>query len=47
MHNMNGLFRIIVKLDAGASKLLTEDIIKLIAGYLVDASLVCTHTLVI
>jgi hypothetical protein len=42
MHNINGLFRIIVTLDSGASKLLGEDIIKLIAGYLVDASLVCT-----
>lgn len=42
MHNMNGLFRIIVTLDAGTSKLMNEDVVKLIAGYLVDASLVCT-----
>jgi len=41
MHNMNGLFRIIVTLDAGTNKLMNEDAIKLIAGYLVDASLVC------
>jgi pre-rRNA-processing protein IPI1 len=38
---MNGLFRIIVTLDAGTNKLMNEDAIKLIAGYLVDASLVC------
>ena len=41
MHNMNGLFRIIVTLDAGTNKLMNEDAVKLIAGYLVDASLVC------
>ncbi|CAL5016488.1 unnamed protein product [Urochloa decumbens] len=39
MHNMNGLFRIIVTLDAGTNKLMNEDVVKLIAGYLVDASL--------
>uniref|UniRef100_A0A0A9CSI3 TEX10-like TPR repeats domain-containing protein n=1 Tax=Arundo donax TaxID=35708 RepID=A0A0A9CSI3_ARUDO len=42
MHNMNGLFRIVVTLDAGTMKLMNEDVIKLITGYLVDASLVCT-----
>ena len=41
-HNMNGLFRIIVTLDAATDKLMNEDVIKLIAGYLVDAALVCT-----
>ncbi|TVT98346.1 hypothetical protein EJB05_56350 [Eragrostis curvula] len=45
MHNMNGLFRIIVTLDAGTSKLLNEDVIKLIAGYLVDASLDLSKTI--
>jgi pre-rRNA-processing protein IPI1 len=39
---MNGLFRIIVTLDAAANKLMDENGIKLIAGYLVDAALVCT-----
>jgi len=39
---MNGLFRIIVTLDAGTSKLMKGDVVKLIAGYLVDASLVRT-----
>lgn len=38
-HNMNGLFRIIVTLDAATNKLMNEDVIKLIAGYLVDAAL--------
>ncbi|KAK3142350.1 hypothetical protein QOZ80_4BG0345410 [Eleusine coracana subsp. coracana] len=45
MHNMNGLFRIIVTLNAGTSKVLNEDIIKLIAGYLVDASLDLSKTI--
>ena len=39
---MNGLFRIIVTLDAATDKLMNEDVIKLIAGYLVDSALVCT-----
>ncbi|KQJ83050.1 hypothetical protein BRADI_5g12820v3 [Brachypodium distachyon] len=38
-HNMNGLFRIIVTLDAATNKLMNEDVIKLLAGYLVDAAL--------
>ncbi|KAM0881323.1 hypothetical protein ACQ4PT_033013 [Festuca glaucescens] len=37
-HNINGLFRIIVTLDAATNKLMDEDVIKLIAGYLVDAA---------
>ncbi|OEL32577.1 hypothetical protein BAE44_0006405 [Dichanthelium oligosanthes] len=45
MHNMNGLFRIIVTLDAGTSKLMNEDVVKLIAGYLVDASLDLSKTI--
>jgi len=45
MHNMNGLFRIIVTLDAGTNKLMNEDAIKLIAGYLVDASLDLSKTI--
>ncbi|XP_062184458.1 uncharacterized protein LOC133888289 [Phragmites australis] len=45
MHNTNGLFRIIVTLDAGTSKLMNEDIIELIAGYLVDASLDLSKTI--
>ncbi|CAO2042608.1 unnamed protein product [Urochloa humidicola] len=45
MHNMNGLFRIIVTLDAGTSKLMNEDVVKLIAGYLVDASLDLSKTM--
>ncbi|WVZ90659.1 hypothetical protein U9M48_036941 [Paspalum notatum var. saurae] len=45
MHNMNGLFRIIVTLDAGTSKLMNEDVIKRIAGYLVDASLDLSKTI--
>ena len=44
MHNINGLFRIIVTLDAGTSKLMDEDVVKRIAGYLIDASLVCTFS---
>jgi hypothetical protein len=39
---MNGLFRIIVTLDAGTCKLMNEDAIKIIAGYLIDAAMVCT-----
>jgi pre-rRNA-processing protein IPI1 len=39
---MNGLFRMIVTLDAATNKLMDEDVIKLIAGYMVDAALVCT-----
>lgn len=39
LHNMNGLLRIIVTLDAGTSKLMNGNVVKLIAGYLVDASL--------
>jgi pre-rRNA-processing protein IPI1 len=42
LHNMNGLLRIIVTLDAGTSKLMNGNVVKLIAGYLVDASLVRT-----
>jgi hypothetical protein len=42
LHNMNGLFRIIVTLDAGTCKLMNEDAIKIIAGYLIDAAMVCT-----
>ncbi|XP_062225864.1 uncharacterized protein LOC133924381 [Phragmites australis] len=45
MHNINGLFRIIVTLDAGTTKLMNEDVIKLIAGYLVDASLDLSKTI--
>nr|CAB3484790.1 unnamed protein product [Digitaria exilis] len=45
MHNINGLFRIIVTLDAGTSKLINEDVVKLIAGYLVDASLDLSKTI--
>ncbi|TKW04860.1 hypothetical protein SEVIR_7G137800v4 [Setaria viridis] len=45
MHNMNGLFRIIVTLDAGTSKLMNKDVVKLIAGYLVDASLDLSKTI--
>ncbi|RLM66539.1 hypothetical protein C2845_PM16G10320 [Panicum miliaceum] len=45
MHNMNGLFRIIVTLDGGTNKLMNEDSIKLIAGYLVDASLDLSKTI--
>ncbi|KAL6652592.1 hypothetical protein ACP70R_011517 [Stipagrostis hirtigluma subsp. patula] len=45
MHNMNGLFRIIVTLDAETSKLMSEDVIKLIAGYLLDASLDLSKTI--
>ncbi|KAG2572684.1 hypothetical protein PVAP13_7KG197100 [Panicum virgatum] len=45
MHNMNGLFRIIVTLDAGTNKLMNEDAVKLIAGYLVDASLDLSKTI--
>ncbi|KAL6845843.1 hypothetical protein ACP4OV_024418 [Aristida adscensionis] len=45
MHNMNGLFRIIVTLDAGTSKLMNEDVIKFIAGYLVNASLDLSKTI--
>lgn len=44
-HNMNGLFRIIVTLDAGTSKLMNEDVIKLIAGYLVGAALDLSKTI--
>lgn len=45
LHNMNGLFRIIVTLDAGTSKLMNGDVVKLIAGYLVDASLDLSKTI--
>ncbi|KAJ1271412.1 hypothetical protein BS78_06G126700 [Paspalum vaginatum] len=45
MHNMNGLFRIIVTLDAGTSNLMNEDLVKCIAGYLVDASLDLSKTI--
>ncbi|KAF0890463.1 hypothetical protein E2562_002832 [Oryza meyeriana var. granulata] len=38
LHNMNGLFRIIVTLDAGTCKLMNEDAIKIIAGYLIEAA---------
>ncbi|CAM0904271.1 unnamed protein product [Alopecurus aequalis] len=44
-HNMNGLFRIIVTLDAATDKLMNEDVIKLIAGYLVDAALDLSKTI--
>lgn len=44
LHNMNGLFRIIVTLDAATNKLMNEDFIKLIAGYLVDAALDLSKT---
>lgn len=44
LHNMNGLFRIIITLDAGTSKLMDGDVVKLMAGYLVDASLVRTFS---
>uniref|UniRef100_A0A0D9W601 Pre-rRNA-processing protein Ipi1 N-terminal domain-containing protein n=2 Tax=Leersia perrieri TaxID=77586 RepID=A0A0D9W601_9ORYZ len=45
LHNMNGLFRIIVTLDAGTCKLMNEDVIKIIAGYLIDAAMDLSKTI--
>ncbi|KAL5216290.1 hypothetical protein ABZP36_007691 [Zizania latifolia] len=45
LHNMNGLFRIIVTLDAGTCKLMNDDAIKIIAGYLVDAAMDLSKTI--
>ncbi|EEC77439.1 hypothetical protein OsI_16240 [Oryza sativa Indica Group] len=45
LHNMNGLFRIIVTLDAGTCKLMNEDAIKIIAGYLIDAAMDLSKTI--
>ncbi|XP_015692389.1 uncharacterized protein LOC102700798 isoform X1 [Oryza brachyantha] len=45
LHNMNGLFRIIVTLDAGTCKLMNEDAIKVIAGYLIDAAMDLSKTI--
>jgi pre-rRNA-processing protein IPI1 len=42
---MNGLFRIIVTLDAGTCKLMNEDAIKIIAGYLIDAAMDLSKTI--